>query len=310
MTPTLHKSLLRLRPNKQKGVTSPHKIALLLAVAQLYELGVLAENRIEFTPELVATFHKMGQKLAPNYANKLLIHMPVYHLQSSGLWFLKTSGNISEALTSKHSPKSLNALMEYVDYAYLAPELYRAMLDPVERDLVRKIIIDKYFPKSNFRFEEINAEVKPYLQQQEFEFLSGLAAEPDEMIYETRSSLFKQQVPKLYNYQCAISGYKMASTINASLLDACHIEPWSQNHLDTIQNGISLTPTLHRAFDRHLISISEDYRVIVSPQFEEFGTSPYSILQFKDKRILLPAQKAHWPDQALLAKHRNNMMIA
>ena len=27
--------LIRLRPNKQKGITSPHKIALLLAVAQL-----------------------------------------------------------------------------------------------------------------------------------------------------------------------------------------------------------------------------------------------------------------------------------
>jgi ATP-dependent exoDNAse (exonuclease V) beta subunit len=37
--------------------------------------------------------------------------------------------------------------------------------------------------------------------------------------------------------------------------------------------------------------------VIVSPQFEEFGSSPHSILQFKDKRILLPAQKTHWPDQ-------------
>jgi len=308
MNSSLHKSLLRLRPNKQKDVTSPHKIALLLAVAQLYELGVLTENRIDFTPELVATFHKMGQKLAPNYANKLLIHMPVYHLQSSGLWFLKTTGNITEALTSQHSPKSLNALMDYVDYAFLAPELYAALLDPVERDLVRKIIIHKYFPSSNFRFEEINAEVKPYLQQQEFEFLSGLAAEPDDMVYETRSTLFKQQVPKLYNYQCAISGYKMATTQNASLLDACHIQPWSVNHLDTIQNGICLSPMLHRAFDRKLISVSEDYRVIVSSDFIEIGSSPHSILQFKHQKLHLPSDKAHWPDQTLLSEHRRELV--
>ncbi|GAB5538205.1 MAG: hypothetical protein Salg2KO_03080 [Salibacteraceae bacterium] len=277
-------------------------------MAQLFEDGFLNENKIEFTPELVAMFQKMGQKLSPNYKSKLLIHMPVYHLQSSGLWHLKTSGEISQALTKSHSPKSLTALSEYVSYAYLSPELYEAMLDPIQRELVKKTLIEKYFPESRLRFGKISQEVKEYVSQMEFDFLSGKAAESDDMVYETRGTMFKQQVPKLYDYQCAISGFKMSTTQNASLLDACHIQPWSVNHLDTIQNGICLSPLLHRAFDRKLISVDENYRVLVSSDYMEEGNSPHSILQFKEKKIHLPRDKNYWPSQELLAEHRAGVL--
>ncbi|MEX2596849.1 MAG: HNH endonuclease [Salibacteraceae bacterium] len=299
--------LRKLRPNKKGGVTSPHKIALLLAITQLFEEGAIKENRIEFTPELVAMFQKMGERLSPEYSSRLLIHLPIYHLQSSGLWSLKTEGEIARALTSSHSPKSLMALMEYVQYGFLSSDFYAAMLNPAGRILVKETLIESYFPHARFRFQDVSSEVKEYVKQIEMDFLNGLASDQDEMVYETRSSLFKQQVPKLYSYRCAISGFKMSTTLSTSLLDACHIQPWSVNHLDTIQNGICLSPLLHRAFDRKLISISEDYRLIVSEDFMEIGNSPHSILQFKNNPLHLPSNEAYWPDQELLAEHRKGI---
>ena len=303
----LQKELIKLKPNKNRGITSPHKIALLLAVAQLFEEGLIIENRIYFTAELVAYFQKIGLKLAPEYGNKLLIHMPIYHLKTSGIWNLKTILGYERMLTASNSPKSLKALSEYVEYAWLLPELYQAMLNPVERGLVRSILIGTYFPNSQLSYQEINAETKPYLERQVTDFLNGIAAdETNEMEYEVRGSMFKQRVPKMYNYRCAVSGLQVNSEHSISMVDACHIQPWSLNHVDTIQNGICLTPTLHRAFDRGLISISDDYRVIVSKTFMEDKNSSYALSQFNRKPLLLPIQKEYAPSLDFLEWHRAN----
>ncbi|MEX1187982.1 MAG: HNH endonuclease [Bacteroidia bacterium] len=307
MNRNLEKKLLNLRPNKKGKITSPHKIALLLAVAQLFEEGLIYDNRIDFSPELVAYFQKIGLLLSPEYGNKLLIHMPFYHLQSSGFWHLKTISGFERMLTSSNSPKSLKAMSEYIEYAQLSPELYHAMLNPIEREVLRTILINKYFPDSSLSYTQIEASTKLYLELEENIFLNGAVTDTEtEMEYEVRGSLFKQRVPKIYNYRCAISGLQVSSTLSISMVDACHIQPWSLNHIDTIQNGICLTPTLHRAFDRGLIAISDDYRVIISESFMEDKNSSYAISQFNRKPLLLPHKKEYAPSLDFIAWHREN----
>ena len=88
------------------------------------------------------------------------------------------------------------------------------------------------------------------------------------------------------------------------MLDACHIIPFAKSHNDTISNGLALCPTLHRAFDRHLIAIDDNYRVIVSKSFIERSDSPYSIQQFEGKHILLPSTNKFYPAQDNLQNHR------
>ncbi|MET3115346.1 putative restriction endonuclease [Pedobacter sp. CG_S7] len=73
-----------------------------------------------------------------------------------------------------------------------------------------------------------------------------------------RNGLFKQLVPKTYNNQCSFTGMQLTSTFNYSFVDACHIVPFSYSHNDKVNNGIALCPNLHRAFDRGLVSISND----------------------------------------------------
>jgi len=68
-----------------------------------------------------------------------------------------------------------------------------------------------------------------------------------------RSGIFKREIPKLYNNTCAISQLRIDATANISMVDACHIVPFSEAYDDTLTNGIALCPNLHRAFDRGLI---------------------------------------------------------
>jgi putative restriction endonuclease len=60
---------------------------------------------------------------------------------------------------------------------------------------------------------------------------------------------------------------------------------------------------LHRAFDRGLIGIDENYRVIVSDKFIE-NESGFNIGLFKKKEILLPNLANHFPSQENLNRHR------
>jgi putative restriction endonuclease len=61
----------------------------------------------------------------------------------------------------------------------------------------------------------------------------------------------------------AITDLKIHFSTSVSMVDACHIVLFAETHDDTISNGIALSPTIHRAFDRGLLSISDDYRVLV-----------------------------------------------
>ncbi|MEI7505161.1 MAG: HNH endonuclease, partial [Paludibacter sp.] len=118
-----------------------------------------------------------------------------------------------------------------------------------------------------------------------------------------RSNIFKKEVPKIYNYTCCISGLRIDVIDNISVIDACHIIPFSVGYNDSITNGIALCPNLHRAFDRGLITINEQFQVIVNNNFSEPTNSPYSIKQFDKKFINLPNDINFHPSIESLKHH-------
>jgi putative restriction endonuclease len=134
------------------------------------------------------------------------------------------------------------------------------------------------------------------------EYQQEIEKADEEEIY-LRGSVFKRLVPRIYNYTCCISGLRIESTSGIQMIDACHIIPFSESHDDTITNGISLCPNLHRAFDRGLISIDENYRVVVSNAFVE-NDCDYSIKQFERKEIVLPQKDIYQPSRRGLLFHR------
>jgi len=82
-------------------------------------------------------------------------------------------------------------------------------------------------------------------------------------------SFFRSAVLNSYNFVCCISGVG-----NPQLLDACHIVDWSEDEKNRTNpcNGLCMTPLFHRAYDKYLLAITPDYKIIVSDEMIEHTT--------------------------------------
>jgi putative restriction endonuclease len=118
-----------------------------------------------------------------------------------------------------------------------------------------------------------------------------------------RDANFRRQVCDAYDDRCAVTGLRMVNGGGRAEAQAAHIWPVSDGGPDVVQNGIALSGTVHWLFDRHLISLTDDYRLLVS-----HNKVPAELRGFFEKqlnRIHLPADSRLWPHPAYLARHRN-----
>ena len=151
------------------------------------------------------------------------------------------------------------------------------------------------------KYKILNEPSKQYRQE-----IQVLMQQNDEEEIYLRGSVFRREIPKIYNNTCCISGMRIDASIAVSMIDACHIIPFSVGYDDTISNGIALCPNLHRAFDRGLITIDDEYKVIVSSKLFEVS-SQYSIKAFEAKEINLPAPANYLPLKQNFKWHRENI---
>ncbi|UYZ62033.1 HNH endonuclease [Hymenobacter weizhouensis] len=313
ITPYLHRfTHLRVARSRQHG-EAPYKPALLLAVLDGIEDGTIQDNRIHITPELLAAFRSLCRDLSTSAlfrANDFFL--PFYHLTGDRFWRLRTYPGLEVVLTASRSVKSFRSLRETVEYATLDPDLWLLLLEAPAREELRQALLRRYFPQTRHCYrpaagtEAVQAIRRQMLEEPAAVYRTHLAP-ADELDTAVRSGLFKRVVLEAYDHTCAISGLKLVSTHTATpnpLLDACHIVPWAQSHDDTLPNGLALTPTLHRAFDRHLLWIDDTYRVCLADGFAEPAGAAHGIRQFEGRQLHLPPQPAWWPTVENLRMHR------
>ncbi|MDF7812774.1 HNH endonuclease [Hymenobacter sp. YC55] len=293
----------KLKTSRLGGEEAPYKPALLLAVLEGVENGTISDNRIVITAELLAAFQSncrdlsvSGRFRANNFA------LPFYHLKGDRFWHLQPFPGYALLLTSSGSPRSLGHLRETIAYAALDAPLWLLLQEAATRQLFRDALLDRYFPQTRFRYRptagpDALQDLGRQMLEEPVALYQTLVNVNDEVETAVRSAVFKREVLRVYDYTCAISGLKLLNTRGtiAPLLDACHIIPWAVSHDDTIGNGIALTPTLHRAFDRHLLRIDQDYRVQLADGFEELNGSLHGISQFEGQYLRLPPQPEWWP---------------
>jgi putative restriction endonuclease len=132
-----------------------------------------------------------------------------------------------------------------------------------------------------------------------------------------RDARFRDRVLMSYGFRCGLSGLgigpKPASKLHG-VLDAAHIRPVSQNGPDAANNGIAMTPTLHRLFDAGLFTLVHRRGSIIverSPQLhEQLLVSDRSRIQLEDGMELLnPVDAAAAPSREFLAFHREQVFL-
>jgi hypothetical protein len=118
-------------------------------------------------------------------------------------------------------------------------------------------------------------------------------------------AFFRRAVLVSYRGACAISGLR-----ERSLLRASHILPWSTHPTRRADptNGLCLNALFDAAFDRGLITIDEDLRLVVSNRLKEAAGEARlscSIAEAHGQALHLPERQL--PDRAALEHHRTKV---
>ena len=295
---------------------APHKPIMLLAILESFDEGEIDRNWIAINEALLTRFYDLWYLLvrtkdAPNFS------LTFFHLSNErrGLWNMVLIPGRTIITKHKFTYKSLKVLKETFLAAKLSEEFYSAITNVANRDLLKAALLNTYFPDyyihENKRVERYSEEIKKqilYDPSQDYtvniithDHKKTIESREEEMIL--REYIFRKTVLKTYNNQCAVSGLKVESSEEELLVDACHIVPFTQTSDDYICNGIALTPTMHRAFDNGLISIDDNYRILVQKKLKDYHPST-GILQYANKAILLPRDEKFYPSRRRLAEHR------
>lgn len=85
-------------------------------------------------------------------------------------------------------------------------------------------------------------------------------------------SVFRQMILKTYSNQCAISGVNLPE-----LLVAGHIIPWAENESTRLnpENGICLSNLYDRAYEKGLICIDTNFKILTSKRLKEESSKEF-----------------------------------
>jgi putative restriction endonuclease len=126
-----------------------------------------------------------------------------------------------------------------------------------------------------------------------------------------RAANFREKVLSAYGNRCAVTG------IQLRLVDAAHILPvGAPGSVDSVQNGIALAPTHHRALDTGLIYLDESLVMQLNPAkvaalrtlqlVERIDTFRATV----GRQIRLPQDQTQWPTRQFIRQANRFRQIA
>lgn len=119
-----------------------------------------------------------------------------------------------------------------------------------------------------------------------------------------RERSFMHNVRAAYANRCAITGLRLINGGGRPEVQAAHIQPVASNGPDSVRNGLALSGTVHWMFDRGLISIADDYRILVAKNHV-----PDDALRLinQNRMLNLPMDQTFHPNTHFLKFHRDNI---
>lgn len=120
-----------------------------------------------------------------------------------------------------------------------------------------------------------------------------------------RDVAFRRKVRAAYDYRCAMSGLRLRNGGGRPEVQAAHIRPVDHQGSDAVRNGLALSGTLHWMFDRGLVSVAEDWSILVS--HNKVPVDVVNRLLLPQGKLSLPPNPADWPHPDNLAWHRQNV---
>ena len=313
-TNTLEKyvqKMKNLRIDRAHGA-APNKPTLLLAIVELIEQGQIHENKVSPSPDLFEIFMRYWSIVTDRRPN---LALPFFHLKRDGFWHLHANTRYETALRVATQIKTVSRLREIVAYARFDDELFCLLTNAHDREVIRQTLIDTYFTDFKADIESLITEEQQIgeyrqalLQQVEQTFSSLQSLVPTESEDPIRTAGFRQAIMRIYDYTCAVCQLYVLTLDGKSVTEAAHIIPFNISGNNDVRNGISLCRLHHWSFDRGLISVDRNYKVIISEFMLERGPTEWLLTTMRGKSILLPEHNELYPAQEALAWHREEVL--
>ncbi len=284
---------------------APHKPLLLLAVMDHIAEGVITENFIRPTLDLVDTFNTFTSLVLPAGWKTSMAH-PFPRLQRDGFWH--RIPNPGYDADKDYNVTSIARLQAIYAGAKLDEELFLHMQDPASRLKLRAALIFTYFADEIrpvlLEQSKVNLEAYKYSRKLLSELKEGAQGWEPPAKPKVRVQGFRKTIVQLYDHRCAMCGIRMITPEGHTIVEAAHIKPWAIKGDDLPANGFALCRLCHWSFDEGLMSVGSGYEVLVSRQAKKDPNIPGPIMTFADRPIFRPSADIYWPSQENFSWHR------
>ena len=122
----------------------------------------------------------------------------------------------------------------------------------------------------------------------------------------SRDEKFRRDVMHAYDSACCICGLQFAT-------EAAHIIPHrNEDTHQIVQNGLALCPNHHKMYDKELLTIDSEYRILINHDaISELRSEGLSggldeVEKLDGKQMWLPRDREVWPSVEYLESHNKN----
>ena len=246
-----------LRTYRQGERRAPHKPLLLLFAISRLQRGV---RKISFS-DVEQALSPLLNAYAPPVKGRHQPALPYWHLTTDGLWTVDDANQLDRQATGFPTMAALRNTTagftkEVADQLANNAALMRAV--------VRQLLDEHFAPSTHddilnalgLETEAVGLENAELVAEASFDYVDR-----------KRSSTFRSEVLRAYEFRCAFSGFRAALNGSYFGCEAAHVQWHSHSGPDRLSNGIALEPTIHKLFDVGAWSLTDDRRIIVSAHF-------------------------------------------
>ena len=294
----LQDAIASMRLGKLGDRIKPHKPLMLLAVLDLVDAGLIEDNRIHYSQDLVERFQEYFEAVKQE-GDWCQPAPPFFHLRSSSFWRHKAIEGREDQYAMLHSSGGgSRRIVDNVEYAFLSEDAYAIVSNLEHRVDLREFILDTFFSVAE---QEALREVMG--QEREISLYEAVleqrrVAQARETRSVVRSAAFRRVVLRSYDYQCAMCGLRIVIPDIQSPIDAAHLIPWHATQDDSPSNGMALCKLHHWALDTHLVAPTTDYYWRVSDVLDKRRNSERELTRFDGLPILMPRNENAYPSKA------------
>jgi len=282
---------------------------MLLSVIDLIESGEIVDNKIFFSQPLVDQFDRYFNEISKS-DDWCQPSPPFFHLRTSNFWHHKIKPGREDSYSKlSTSGGGIKRIVENIDYAYFDEDYYSLLCKKEYRAIIRRHILDQFF--SDSEREKLSNLIVNFSDSIAYEnrlLSKTLDSSFQGTIEAVRDIAFRRIITSIYDYQCAVCGFRIVYPTITSPIDAAHLIPWSKSNNDHPSNGIALCKLHHWALDARLISPTFDFKWKVSKVLDSRRNSENQITMFSNLGILLPKESSYYPSDESIAWCLDNLL--